>query len=106
MSSTLDYVEYVCDQIGGAGEISYKKMFGEYGVYCNGKIIGLICDNQFYVKKTEAGALLYPDCEEAAPYEGAKLHFLIDKIDDDDLMTRFLSATWEELPVPKPKNKK
>ena len=106
MSSTLDYVEYVCDQIGGAGEISYKKMFGEYGVYCNGKIIGLICDNQFYVKKTAAGASLYPDCEEAAPYEGAKLYFLIDKIDDYDLMTRFLSATWEELPVPKSKKKK
>ncbi len=51
----------------GAGEISYKKMFGEYGVYCNEKFIGVICDNQLYIKKTEAGALLYPGCEEAPP---------------------------------------
>lgn len=72
MSSTLDYVDYVCDQMRGAGEISYKKMFGEYGVYCNEKFIGVICDNQLYIKKTEAGALLYPGCEEAPPYEGAK----------------------------------
>ena len=43
MSSTLDYVDYVCDQMRGAGEISYKKMFGEYGVYCNEKFIGVIC---------------------------------------------------------------
>lgn len=105
MSSTLDYVEYVCDQIGGAGEISYKKMFGEYGVYCNDKFIGVICDNQFYVKKTKAGATLYPDCEEAPPYTGAKPHFRIDKIDDSDLMGRFISATYDELPAPKPKKK-
>lgn len=47
LASNLDFVEYVCDQIGGAGSIAYKKMFGEYGVYCDGKVIGVICDNQF-----------------------------------------------------------
>lgn len=29
MSSTMEFVEYVCDQMGGAGNIKYKKMFGE-----------------------------------------------------------------------------
>lgn len=106
MASTLDFVVYICDQISGAGEITYKKMFGEYGVYCNGKIIGLICDNQFYVKKTEAGALLFPDCGEAAPYTGAKPHLLIDRTDDRDLMARFILATYQELPAPKPKKRK
>jgi len=106
MASSLDYVEYVCDQISGAGEITYKKMFGEYGVYCNGKIIGVICDNQFFVKKTEAGAAICPDCEEAAPYTGAKAHFLIENVDDRQLMARFIAATYEELPAPKPKKKK
>lgn len=106
MASNLDFVEYVCEQIGGAGEISYRKMFGDYGVYCNGKIIGLICDNQFFVKKTKAGAAVYPDCEEGAPYEGAKAHFVIENVEDYDLMKRFISATYEELPAPKPKKKK
>ena len=106
MSSTLDYVDYVCDQMRGAGEISYKKMFGEYGVYCNDKFIGVICDNQLYIKNTEAGALLYPGCEEAPPYEGAKPHFLIDKVDDYDLMSRFIAATYQELPMPRQKKKK
>ena len=55
MASTVEFVEYVCDQISGAGSITYKKMFGEYGIYCNEKIIGLICDNQFFVKKTKIG---------------------------------------------------
>ncbi len=106
MASSLDFVEYVCEQIGGAGEITYKKMFGEYGVYCNQKIIGVICDDQFFVKKTEAGARLCPDCAEGAPYEGAKAHFVVDNFEDRDLMARFISATYDELPAPKPKKKK
>lgn len=106
MASSLDFVEYVCEQLAGAGEITYKKMFGEYGVYCNGKIFGVICDDQLFVKKTAAGAMVLPDCPEAAPYEGAKAHFLIEDVDDRDLMARFIVATYDELPAPKPKKKK
>lgn len=106
MASSLEFVEYVCSQIGGAGDISYKKMFGEYGIYCDGKVIGVVCDNQLFVKKTAAGAAVYPDCGEAAPYTGAKAHFVIDSVDDQELMAKFIRATWEELPMPKPKKKK
>lgn len=105
MASSLDYVEYVCEQICDAGEIRYKKMFGDYGVYCDEKIIGVICDNQFFVKKTEA-ASHFPDFEEAAPYTGAKPHILVDCVDDRDLLAQFISATYHELPAPKPKKKK
>ncbi len=106
MASSLDFVEYICEQLSGAGEITYKKMFGEYGIYCNEKIVGVICDNQFFVKKTEAGAAVYPNCEEAAPYTNAKAHFVIDNVDDRQLMAKFISATYNELPIPKPKKKK
>ena len=106
MASNLEFVEYVCDQISGAGEISYKKMFGEFTIYCDGKVIGLICNNQFFVKKTEKGASALPGCEEAEPYQGAKPCLLIDSVDDRDLMTKFISATYRELPEPKPKKKK
>lgn len=106
MPSSLDFVEYACGQISGAGEITYRKMFGEYGVYCDGKIIGLICENQFFVKKTAAGAELLPGLDEAAPYEGAKPHFLIEDLEDREQMACFIAATWSELPAPKPKKKK
>lgn len=106
MASNVEYVEYVCDQISGAGSITYKKMFGEYGIYCDGKVIGVICDNQFFVKKTVSGAALIPDCEEAAPYTGAKPHLLIESVDNRELMAKFISATFHELPMPKPKKKK
>lgn len=106
MASKLEFVEYVCEQLGGAGEITYKKMFGEYGVYCDGKIVGLVCDDQFFVKKTQAGEAILPGCPEASPYEGAKAHLLIESVDDRELMARFISATCAELPAPKPKKKK
>ncbi len=106
MASTLEFVEYVCDQISDAGVITYRKMFGEYGIYCDGKIIGLICDNMFYVKKTKSGALIIPNLEESAPYDGAKPHFLVDNLEDKSLMTKFILATFQELPLKKPKKEK
>ena len=54
MASNADFVQYVADQCSGAGEITTKKMFGEYGIYCDGKIFGLICDDCFYLKPTES----------------------------------------------------
>ena len=99
------FVEYVCEQIGGAGSITYKKMFGEYGVYCDGKVIGVVCDNQFFVKKTAAGAEICPGCEEEPPYPGAKPHFVVEDLDDRERMAKFIRATCEELPAPKPKPK-
>lgn len=107
MSSSIEYVEYVCHQINGAGEITYKKMFGEFGIYCDGKIIGLICDDCFTVKKTKAGSDILGECEEIPPYSGAKLQFLIgDKVEDMELMEKFIKVTHDELPEPKLKKKK
>lgn len=106
MASNVEFVEYVCDQIRDAGEITCKKMFGEWGVWCNGKIVALICDNQFFVKITAAGAEVYPNYEEAPPYEGAKPYMRVDNVDDRELMTELIRATCEELPEPKPKKPK
>lgn len=106
MASSADYVEYVSEQISGAGTITYKKMFGEYGIYCNGKFFGLICDNQFYVKKTEIGSTLLPSAEEVPPYTGAKPHFVIEDFDDTDFLAEFISRTCEELPMQKARKKK
>ncbi|PRR82646.1 TfoX/Sxy family protein [Clostridium vincentii] len=106
MASTVEFVEYVCEQINGAGDITYKKMFGEYGIYCNGKIIGLICDNQFFVKKTKIGETLLNPIEEAPPYTNAKPHFVIDCSGDRDFLSNFIEKSYEELPMQKTRKKK
>ena len=38
MASKIEFVEFVVDQMKEAGTITYRKMFGEYGIYCDGKI--------------------------------------------------------------------
>lgn len=107
MASDQTFVEYICDQIGGAGDVSFKKMFGEYAIYLDAKVIALVCDNQFFLKPTEAGRALLPTSTEAPPYPGAKDYFLIEEdLEDRDLMSRLLQATFSELPEPKPKKRK
>jgi len=42
MATTVDYIEYVCDQVKDTGVVRYKKMFGEYMVYVNGNGTGYL----------------------------------------------------------------
>ena len=106
MASSTDFVQYITDQCRGAGEITTKKMFGDYGVYCNGKIIGLICDDCFYLKPTDVGRALLRTVDMRPPYEGAKDYFYIADVDDHDYLATLISETYKVLPEPKPKKKK
>lgn len=104
MASTKDFAEYVCDQMRGAGDISMRKMFGEYAVYCDGKVVALVCDDQVFVKKTNAATMLLGDhAEEAPPYDCAKPHFLVTNLDNQEFMAGLMRAICDELPPPKAK---
>lgn len=106
MASKPEFVQYVADQMQDAGEISYRKMFGEYGIYCDGKIFGVICDDQLFVKITEGGRALCPELEEGLPYQGAKPHFLVEELEDREKLSELVRETCKELPMPKPREKK
>jgi DNA transformation protein and related proteins len=84
-------------------------MFGEYALYCDGKVVALICDDQMFLKPTEAGrAILGPDPAMGAAYPGAKPSYLIagDLWDDADWMARIVRSTADALSQPKPKKPK
>ena len=106
MSTSEDYMVYLADQLGDAGEITYRKMFGEYALYCDSKVIGLVCDGQFFLKKTDAGRKLLKEVCEAPAYDGARPSFLITSTDDREYLTKLVRATWKELPFPRPKKAK
>jgi len=106
MASNPDFVQYVADQCSGAGEIAVKKMFGDYGIYCDGKIFGLICDDCFYLKPTDAVRTLLRTVELRPPYDGAKDYYLIADVDDSDYLAMLVRETCKVLPFPKPKKKK
>src|SRR5215204_2942953 len=108
MASQQRTVGFIIEQIAGAGVISARKMFGEFGIYCDGKIVALVCDDQLFLKPTPTGKAFIGNYTEAAPYNGAKPYLLIDgdKWDDGDWLTEFFRVSAEALPVPKPIKKK
>ena len=106
MASNIDFVQYIADQCSGAGEIVTKKMFGDYAIYCDGKIFGLICDDSFYVKPTEVGRTLLRTVDMRPPYEGAKDYFYIADVDDRDYLSALVRETCKALPAPKVKKLK
>ena len=106
MASNPDFVQYIADQCAAAGDIVTRKMFGDYGIYCDGKIFGLICDDGLYLKPTEAARSLLHEVDPRPPYPGAKDHFFIADVDDRDYLAALVRATCAALPAPKPKKKR
>ncbi len=107
MASEKAIVEQIIQQIDYHGEITFRSMFGEYGVYADGKFFAVVCDNQFYIKPTEGGRQFIQEPVEAPPYPGAKNYFLIDEqLDDPAWLGQLVAITVRELPPPKKKQKK
>ena len=99
-------MEFLADQMEGAGAISFKKMFGEYALYCDGRVVALVCDNRLFVKPTPGGRAHVGEPVEAPPYPGAKMYFLIeDAFEDREWISALIRITARELPAPKPKRK-
>ena len=105
MASNADFVQYIVDQCSGAGEIAVKKMMGDYCIYCDGILFGLICGNNLYIKPTEEGATQLKEVILRPPYPGAKPHYYINDIDNRDYLTAILRATIPALLQSKPKSK-
>ena len=104
MASDQQTVDYICDQMRGAGSVSARKMFGEYAIYCAGKLVALVCDNQLFVKSTAGGKAMLDHAIESSPYPGAKPCLLLtDELDDADFVARLIAKTAHGLPPPKPK---
>ncbi len=106
MASDQKFVDFVLEQIKNAGEITAKKMFGEYGIYSDEKIFGLICDNKLFIKPTNSGRKFIGNVVEESPYQGAKPIFLIeDKIEDSEWLSELVRISVKELPAPKQKKR-
>ncbi|NTV52660.1 MAG: TfoX/Sxy family protein [Candidatus Firestonebacteria bacterium] len=107
MASDKEFVDYILDQMASAGGVSCRKMFGEYAVYRNGKVVALVCDNQLFIKPTPGGKAFIGAVTQAPPYTGAKQFFLIeDKLDDREWLSELVRITTAEVPRPKLKTKR
>ena len=104
MATSKEYVEYVCEQLRDIDGVTYKKMFGEYMVYVHEKPVLLVCDNTVLVKEVPELAELMRDAPEGYPYDGAKLHYLLD-IEDRELTSRVIAILEPITPLPRQRKK-
>ncbi len=105
MSTSQTTAEYILDQAKAAGTVSIRKMFGEYAIYCDGQVVGLICDDQLFIKYTEPGKKFAAGrYEEGRAYPGAKPSMNVtDALDNADFIAGLIKITATNLPVNKKK---
>ncbi len=108
MAADRTSVDYIVDQIAGAGGVAARAMFGAHALYCDGKMIAIVGDEQLFIKPTAEGRAFAPDAEEAPPYPQARPYLLLepDRWDDRDWMADLARITAAALPAPKPKRPK
>lgn len=104
MATRAETVEFIEDQLSGL-LVRTAKMFGEYGIYCDEKVVGLICDDALFIKPSDAATELFTRTEPAPPYPGAKLYHRVpgEALEDREWLMEAVQATADALPAPKPK---
>lgn len=103
MATDPDFIDYVAEQAGLGSRLTSKKMFGEYALYLDGKVVAFACDNSLFVKPTAAADALAPGLPRRPPYPGATDYPVADELlDDTDALRALVEATADALPAPKP----
>ena len=107
MATEPEFAQFIADQLSDLDAVTTRRMFGEYALYSNGKVVGLFCDNRLFVKPSEAGRAFIGDPVMAPAFNGAKPSFLIeDRLDDRRWLSELVSLTENDLPPPKIKKRK
>lgn len=106
MATTQSTIDFILDQLNSLGNVTARKMFGEYALYYGGKVVGLVCENILFIKITEPGKKFVGKYyQEGFAYKGAKVSMLIDgdRIEDDEWLCKLVSITAENIDFPKKK---
>ena len=103
MATKQSTIDYLLDQLSSVKNVRARKMFGEYALYCQEKVVALVCDDELYVKITEQGKkLLGKNFQEGFAYKGAKpsMHISAEMFDDREFLSKLISITARALASP------
>lgn len=99
MSTTKEYQEYILEQLELLENIRCRAMMGEYLLYYQERLFGGIYDNRLLIKKVESNRKF--NLKEEIPYEGAKPMYLIEDVDNKELLKEVILETYPDLPEKK-----
>lgn len=104
MGTEQSFVDYVMEVAGLGSRLTHKKLFGEYALYLDGKVVAFVCDNSLFIKPSKAVTALAPELPQGPPYPGAKDYPIADALlDDPEALRRLIEETAALMPLPKPK---
>jgi hypothetical protein len=105
MATQKETVEFILEKLRGPARFTVRAMFGEYALYADGKVAGLVCDNLLYIKILPASRELEAICEKGHPFPGARLHYIIDEgqLSTVQNLSSILSSVANAAPVKKKK---
>jgi TfoX/Sxy family transcriptional regulator of competence genes len=102
VATDLSFIEYVADQARLQDRLTHKRMFGEYALYLDGKVVAFACDNSLFVKPADATRHLTMDLPQRPPYPGARPYPVADALlDEPDRLHELLLAAEQAMPAPK-----
>ncbi|MFA5991492.1 MAG: TfoX/Sxy family protein [Candidatus Doudnabacteria bacterium] len=108
MATKQSTIDYLLDQLSAVPNIRTRRMFGNYALYCQDKVVALVCDDELFVKITPSGRkLLGENYQEGFAYPGAKssIHVPGDLLEDRKFISNLILQTELALPVAKLKSK-
>lgn len=103
MATSREYALFVENLFREVDGFSMKRMFGEYGIYLQGRVLGFLCDEQILLQDTPIARKLLPNAERKELFPGSKLFIIFSDEGNHHLLQSVAQAMWEELPVPKPR---
>jgi DNA transformation protein and related proteins len=80
MATQKETIDFILAKLRDPKRFSARAMFGEYALYADGKVVGLVCDDTLYVKIVPASKDLEKICEKGNPYPGAKSQYVVEEV--------------------------
>jgi TfoX/Sxy family transcriptional regulator of competence genes len=107
MGSRQETVDYLLEQLSRIDEIRARRMFGEFGIYAGDKFVAVLCDDELFIKATAGGRRFFPDCDERAPFPGAKPWLFVpgERWEEQLWLCQFVEITARELLPVQPKKR-
>lgn len=95
MATTKEYKDFILEQLNLLDNINCKPMMGEYLLYYNEILFGGIYDDRLLVKIVDNNKKY--NMQESIPYESAKPMYLVDDVDNQEILKNIVLDTYNSL---------
>ena len=99
MATSKEYKDFILEQLDLLDEITCKSMMGEFLLYYKNILFGGIYDDRLLVKIVDTNKKY--NMKEQIPYEKAKPMYLVDDVDNKELLKEIVIETTKGLPIKK-----